>query len=792
MGLINKKSILYCLYIILASRASVAGIAPFGPAAYAVALMSYDLSYGYGNVILYGMSLVIGSLTVGIWQQTVISSVAVVIFTISLYFLNLSENQEYPFVLKSAISLVFSIIAPMIIFVASTNSTIMDVINLSIQAAVSFIIFFIYRIAESSISDLIDKNLTSYKPTQEELACFAITIIVAFLGFPQIVIFGLSIRNVISIVIIMMISLRGGIGSGASAGVMIGIITNSSSALIISYFSFCGFLAGLLNKFKKIGVISAFVIGNVILAALLGAKKEIVNAMYETGFASVIFAIMPIKLYDFIKIPIFEENSAHKRQQLDEKALPSRYDYAGKIRNTAMKKAKFYSDTMYEMSEEFLDIISKGDDKKKEDSCLIRVINKVCHDCKFYDSCWKKEYKIREKAIKQCEKIIDKKGEKTVELISILGDFCIKPDDVIDELRIGIEIRRIEKICMAKINECKSMVVKQFGEIGKISSKIADEIKQSTSYNVELEKSIINLLKRNEIYVYDVIAVNNKNNKPRISVYIRRSCNKEVINKIVKLISEETGKQMQLLTLNDEKKKSGVKELILVVKPDMEVYYGFASVAKEGNNVSGDSYNFINNSDGFSYAILSDGMGTGRGAAEQSESVLKIIELYIKSGVNILSAVSTINMLLSTKSNDVNTASIDICKINKHDKTAEFIKMGAMPSLIVGKENIKTVEINRPPVGISADIDDLSSKICEYDITDDIAIIMFTDGVYDAFNEAGINKRVFYEFLANIARKYINVNGGENLAAEEIIKKASDFNTKYDDMSVFIINFRFT
>ena len=69
---------------------------------------------------------------------------------------------------------------------------------------------------------------------------------------------------------------------------------------------------------------------------------------------------------------------------------------------------------------------------------------------------------------------------------------------------------------------------------------------------------------------------------------------------------------------------------------------------------------------------------------------------------------------------------------------------------------------------------------------------MFTDGVYDAFNEAGINKRVFYEFLANIARKYINVNGGENLAAEEIIKKASDFNTKSDDMSVFIINFRFT
>ena len=46
MGIINKKSVFYSLYIILASRASLAGIVPFGPAAYAIALLSYDMSYG--------------------------------------------------------------------------------------------------------------------------------------------------------------------------------------------------------------------------------------------------------------------------------------------------------------------------------------------------------------------------------------------------------------------------------------------------------------------------------------------------------------------------------------------------------------------------------------------------------------------------------------------------------------------------------------------------------------------------------------------------------------------------
>ena len=58
MGVFNKKSLIYSFYIILASRANVAGIAPFGPAAYAIALMSYDMSYGYGNLFILVSSFI--------------------------------------------------------------------------------------------------------------------------------------------------------------------------------------------------------------------------------------------------------------------------------------------------------------------------------------------------------------------------------------------------------------------------------------------------------------------------------------------------------------------------------------------------------------------------------------------------------------------------------------------------------------------------------------------------------------------------------------------------------------
>ena len=792
MGVINKKSVIYALYIFLAARASAAGIPLFGQAAFAVSVLSYDMSGGIINVVLYSFACVIGSLTTGVWQQAVISVAVVILYTIADYFLKTTEKHDYPIVLKSAVTLVFAVTVPMIILLATTNATLMDIINLAIQASVSFIMFFVYRIAENAISEILDKNTTAYKPTQEELACFAAIFIVALLGLPKFTIFGLSIKNVISVFVIMTFSLKGGMGTGAAAGIMIGIITNSSSATLICLFAFCGFLSGLLNKFKKMGIIVAFVVGNILLAAMLGATKELIHAMYETGFAGLAFAVLPSKIYNFFKVPIIEENLQQRKIIHQKNNLPVRYDYAGKVRNAAMSKAKFFSETLNEMSSEFMDIAANEkpvvhSDRKKEDTCIVRMYNKVCANCRLCNRCWKQEYKFREKSFRQCEKLIEKDCDKTAEIMRILSEFCIKPDAVTDELKIGIEIKRVEKICNAKIAECRSMVVKQFGEMGRISSKIADEIKMATNYNIETERLIFDALTRNEIYVHDVIVINNKHEMPEVTVYIRKNLDNDILNKIVSVISREINKKMQIYSVGGSNKKNTMKEVRLIVMPEIMVFCGFKCIPADKNDICGDSYCFLELQDGRAFGILSDGMGTGSQASEQSESVIRILELYIKSGVDISSAVSTVNMLLTTKGTEVTTASIDVCCIDKYKKSAGFVKMGAAPSVIVGKENVRTIEINRPPAGVSSDIEELSCRMCECDISNDIAVVMFTDGVYDAFNNAGINKKVFYEYIANVVRKFkIDKNGAE-MAADEILDKVERFAQSSDDMSICVL-----
>ncbi len=787
MGVIKKKSVLYSIYILLASRAAVAGIAPFGVPAFAVALMAYDMSGGMINLILYAASCIIGVLLTGVWQQAVVTSLAILLFSVSFAFLRRYDGGEIPFVLKCAAALVLSGMIPAVIVLSATRCTLMDVFNLLLQAASSFIMFFVYRIGEQCASDYTERNSTGNKMNQEELACAAIMAIVVLMGLPSLNLFGLSIRNVISICIIMIFSLRGGIGTGAAAGIMIGIITNSASAVTICLYAFCGFLAGLLNRLGKTGVVSAFVVGNILLAAMLGGTKEIIYGMYETGFASILFVILPRKLLDLVRIPFLEEAAAKRRAAAG--AAPVRLDYAGKVRNTAIRKASFYSDTLSEMSSEFIDITTAAADKSKEDSCVIRVFHKVCGGCPLSGNCWKREYALREKSLRECKKIIEKEGDKNPEIMALLGKFCIKPQEVIDEIRIAIEIQRTERIYNAKLTECRNMIVKQLGEMGKMSSQIAEEIKYATNYDFECEKRIMEALKRREIYVNDAVVIQNRYDMPEVTLYTYKSYDKGKINEILKILSKETGKRMRLSSLRGEQSKNSMREMHFTVKPQIRLRCEALCLPAPGNKLSGDSYCFLELPEGLGFLILSDGMGTGKRASEQSSAVVRLMELYVKSGIAVSSAVSMVNMMLTSGASDVMTASVDLCFINQHEKRASFVKLGAMPSLVVSQDGTHVLEINQPPAGVSSELSELSCKMTERTVESGDCIILYTDGVYDAFRNGGVAQKVFYEYLASVVRKYAGEERRCHMAAEDILKKAASLteNGEHDDMSVAVI-----
>ena len=83
----------------------------------------------------------------------------------------------------------------------------------------------------------------------------------------------LLIRNEIkyfpTILIVMILGWKNGVlvgtTSGVTIGVTLGIITNSEPIMIAAY-AISGMIAGILNRFGKIGVVVGFALGNILLA----------------------------------------------------------------------------------------------------------------------------------------------------------------------------------------------------------------------------------------------------------------------------------------------------------------------------------------------------------------------------------------------------------------------------------------------------------------------------------------------------------------------------------------------
>ena len=128
--------------------------------------------------------------------------------------------------------------------------------------------YIFYKIFSKSIivvNEIINKKVFSI----EEVIGATLMVSIATTCFGETKLIGLQINNIISILLVLILGWKNGIligtTSGVTIGVTLGVITGSEPIMIAAY-AISGMLAGILNKFGKIGVVIGFALGNVLLA----------------------------------------------------------------------------------------------------------------------------------------------------------------------------------------------------------------------------------------------------------------------------------------------------------------------------------------------------------------------------------------------------------------------------------------------------------------------------------------------------------------------------------------------
>ena len=130
------------------------------------------------------------------------------------------------------------------------------------------------------------------------------------------------------------------------------------------------------------------------------------------------------------------------------------------------------------------------------------------------------------------------------------------------------------------------------------------------------------------------------------------------------------------------------------------IFTGVAKAVKESEAMSGDNYTLTDLGSGKFVCAISDGMGSGEKACEDSGMVVDLLEKLLEAGFERHTAIQMINGALIACDEEQNMSTLDMCEINLRTGNCTFLKVGASISFLKRKNIVEIIKGDSLPLGI--------------------------------------------------------------------------------------------
>ena len=722
-----------------------------------------------GNLIKYGVGGALGYFLTSL-------VLLVTLFMIKPIYNEKERNEK----IKMGKNVFLSLFMIQVVQLAISGFTLYDVLS---SITLSIIGFVFYKIFVNSTVVLQD-FWTRRAFTIEELIGASLVLAIAVGAFGDFSLFGFGIKNILSILIVMVLGWKNGIlvgtTSGVTIGVTLGVITGSEPIMIAAY-AISGMMAGIFNRFGKIGVVVGFALGNVILAYVSnGYTVELIH-FKEILIAFIGLLAVPNNLH--IDLEEFIGNT---------KLLPV-------LPNRALNKSKevaeslnHVSEAIQEMATTYHQVDTSSYDVNKQIFITELLSNlEPYKDNMLYEDMVDTEGKIIDEIFKY---LLDKQEmdrQALLEVFAKCNSYIVGFDDkdisqyleenisqVIRMINVSYKVAKSDFIWKKRVEENQKNMGKQLDGVSKAIQKMAKGIEDDLENEVQYEKQkveMIELLKQKTILVEDISI--KKNGRYMLEVYLNEVLETAKIETIEKIATQVLKEK---IVFNEE--ASIGKKLNFLSDDKYILAIGTGEATKSKSELSGDSMLNIRLKDGKYLVAISDGMGTGTKARQSSTQSLRMLENLLLSGFDKNISLDLINTSLINHNSEM-FATLDIAIIDLYAGNIEFIKSGACPTYIKNNKKVQIIKSNSLPTGM---VDDGQIQTFDKDITSGDIMLMCSDGILDA-NIEYKNKELWIKYML----EDIETTNTKKIA-DIILNEAIDnnFGTIKDDMSVIVCKFK--
>ena len=805
-NIFTKKNILIYVITLLVSMIGLGGeVSPFS-----IALVGASFAAGipaFGIIIISIIGNIIGFGASGGLNYILTLLMLMITFAVKRPIYNEENKNEK---VKLSKRLFISILTVMIFRYVISSFTIYNLLA-NITNAIIVVIF--YKIFTNSLKVLEEINVKKAFSLEEVMGA-SLVLAVAISALGGIYIFGLSLRNILSILIVLILGWKNGVLIGTTSGVTIGAVLGVIAQYepsIVALYAISGMLSGLLNRFGKIGVILGFVIGNGILAYISNGTTLDAQILKEILVAAVGLIVVP----SHINISIEEFMASSKLlPAYSNKALvtgQATLDRLNVVSETIGDIAKTYNDdeemediydvsNNYDNSKDLEELIQeKTIEDKNRDLFVSELLNELddIKDNMLYDDL----SKVPNKIVNELYLILTEQQQITrqdlLKTFAKFNSYIIGFEDenvskyleenirqVINKVNSAYRVSKTNFICQEKIKENKKSMQSQLGQISKaisnIATQIQEEVEEKEDYTIEREK-ILMLLKQKDIKIEELWIRRKKGDRYFIDMHLNILSQGIINNDIERIESILTEVLKDKIKLNEKTSKiTKEKSILAFMSADkFEMNIGITGDIKNKSTVSGDSILNIRLNDGKNLIAISDGMGSGAEARKSSQIAIKMLERLLASGFSQNISIELINKAVLNNSEEI-FATLDIAIVDLYKGNIEFIKNGACPTYIKNDNKVQIIKTLTLPTGA---LEEIKLTTYDKDLANGDIIVMCSDGIIDS-NIEYTKKELWLKYLL----EDMETQNPQKMA-DIILKEAIDNNygINRDDMSVIVL-----
>lgn len=571
----------------------------------------------------------------------------------------------------------------------------------------------------------------------EEIICVMILLASVMTGAVGWVLYGMSAEHVMSRYLLLLFAMAGGAPLGASVGVVAGLILSLAdfSAIVqMSMLAFAGLLAGLLRDGGRMAAAFGMLLGTSILTVYIGTQSDVMSSTWESVTAAVLLMLTPRSVLRTIARYVPGTNEHAKSQ----------HEYAKRVREVTAERVVQFSEVFRQLSRSFGQLNAKATETTRDDEIghfMNAVAERSCASCHRQNACWEDKFFHTYKMMTDMMLAVEENRVPAAkEQPRVWTSHCVKTNQVLSVMKHQYELYQNNMHWKKQIYESRQLVADQLLGVSQVMDDLSKEIRREGQTLHLQEEQIREAVEGLGLSIQGVDIVSLEEGNVEIEVYHSFEQGFDECRKIIApLLSDILGEH---IAVKSETLPSQHGEPTLVVfasAKQFEVETGVAGAAKGGDLLSGDSFSLVELGGGKFAVAISDGMGNGERARQESSAALSILQQLLQSGMDEKLAVKSVNSVLLLRSSEEMYATVDLAIVDLYTAHTTFMKIGSTPSFVKRGKEVIPITANNLPIGI---IQDIEVDFVSMQMQPGDTLVMMSDGIYDAPGHA-VNKEMW-------------------------------------------------